>query len=55
MGWLRELMASRDPPVRSFGSLARAALDYPSWPESVSAQPRSLAAVLSKLDRDQEL
>ncbi|MCA9596997.1 MAG: hypothetical protein KC776_26965 [Myxococcales bacterium] len=55
MGWLRELMASRDPPVRSFGSLARAALDHPSWPESVSAQPRSLAAVLSKLDRDQEL
>ncbi len=48
-------MASADPPVRSFGSLARGALEHPSWPSSVSAQPRSLASILSKLDRDQEL
>lgn len=55
MGWLRELMRSADPPVRSFGELARAAVASDEWPATVQSQPRSLAALFSKLDREQEL
>ncbi len=55
MGWLRELMAAAQPPIRSFGALARAALESPGWPADTHIQPRSLATLLGKLDRDQEL
>jgi hypothetical protein len=55
VGWLRDLMLSGQPPYRSFGALARAALSHAAWPETVHAQPRSLATTFSKLDRDTEL
>jgi hypothetical protein len=55
MGWLRQLMAQAEPPVRSFGALARAALGGGSWPGDARIEPRSLAALLSKLDRGIEL
>lgn len=55
MGWLRDLMTAARPPVRSFGELARRALAHPDWPKGSVPQPRSLAALFSKLDRDQEL
>ncbi len=55
MGWLRDLMATANPPVPSFGALARAALADPDWPEGSRPQPRSLEALLGKLDRGLEL
>jgi hypothetical protein len=42
-------------PRRSFGSVARAALAHPAWPEESRPQARSLAALFSKLDRGLEL
>jgi hypothetical protein len=55
MGWLRDLMSVADPPVTSFGRLARLALSSPDWPADTTPQSRSLAALFSKLDRDQHL
>lgn len=55
MGWLKALMDLADPPVRSFGALARIALKHPEWPPDQQQQPRSLASILSKLDRGIEL
>lgn len=55
MGWLRQLMDRAEPPVKSFGSLARAALSSSVWPNEARIEPRSLAALLSKLDRGIEL
>lgn len=55
MGWLRDLMEASVPPFRSFGALARRALESPDWPTGTSPQPRSLAALFSKLDRRIEL
>jgi hypothetical protein len=53
MGWLRDSM--RHGQHRSFGAVARAALAHPGWPADSRPQPRSLAALLSKLDRGIEL
>jgi len=55
MGWLRELMGSAEPPVVGYGELARRTLQHPEWPGDTRPQPRSLAALFSKLDRNQEL
>ncbi|HEY6729152.1 MAG TPA: hypothetical protein VI197_34315, partial [Polyangiaceae bacterium] len=55
MGWLRDLMEASSPPFRSFGALARRALASPDWPAGTAPQPRSLAALFSKLDRRIEL
>jgi hypothetical protein len=55
MGWLRDLMQQAPTPVRSLGDLSRSALRSGDWPVDTKMQPRSLAALLSKLDRDQEL
>ncbi len=55
MGWLRDLMSSANPPVRSYGVLARQVLAAPDWPDISRPQPRSLAALFSKFDRNQEL
>lgn len=55
MGWLRDLMATSDPPVPSFGRLATAALAHPQWPADTRPQARSLATLFSKLDREQDL
>lgn len=45
------------PPerFRSFGQLSRALLADPGWPSDVKIQGRSLATLLSKLDREQDL
>src|SRR5512138_978746 len=53
MGWLREFMSQSD--LRSFGELARAALAHPEWPKDTKAQPRSLEAILGRLDRREDL
>jgi hypothetical protein len=55
MGWLRDLMQQAPVPVRSLGDLSRSALRSSDWPADTKMQPRSLAALFSKLDRDQEL
>lgn len=55
MGWLRQMMASASPAFRSYDALAEAALEDPSWPSEYQPQPRSLAAIFSKLDREVEL
>ncbi len=55
MGWLRDLMNTADPPVRSFGKLASACLEHSEWPQEADIKPRSLATLLSKLDREQDL
>lgn len=55
MGWLRDLMRSANPPVRSFGELAREALKAPDWPADCEIRERSLATLLSKLDRQEQL
>lgn len=55
MGWLRDLMQQAPTPVRSLGDLSRSALRSAEWPSDTKMQPRSLAALFSKLDRDQEL
>src|SRR5688572_23534059 len=48
-------MAAAQPPVGSFDRLARAALGSSSWPEDQPVKERSLAAILSKLDRGTDL
>lgn len=55
MSWLRELMANAEPPVGSYGELARACLAHPQWPAPVQPKPRSLASLFSKFDRGIEL
>lgn len=55
MGWLRDLMQQAPAPVRSLGALSRSALRSADWPADTKMQERSLAALFSKLDRDQEL
>ena len=55
MGWLRDLMQSAAPPVDGYGELARQVLLHPEWPADTQPQPRSLAALFSKLDRGIEL
>src|SRR6478609_7401839 len=55
MGWLRDLMQQAPTPMRSLGDLSRSALRSKDWPSDTKMQPRSLAALFSKLDRDQEL
>lgn len=55
MGWLRDLMEAAEPRVPSYGALARALLAAPDWPEGARPQPRSLEALLGKLDRGLEL
>jgi hypothetical protein len=55
MGWLRDLMTTADPPVRSFEKLAAAAAKTPDWPTSSRVQTRSLATLLGRLDRGQDL
>lgn len=53
MGWLREFMSQAG--LRSYGELARVALAQPEWPDDVRIQPRSLEAILGRLDRHEEL
>src|SRR5690349_12536704 len=55
MGWLRDLMTTADPPVRSFEKLAAAASKTPDWPTNNRVQTRSLATLLGRLDRGQDL
>lgn len=55
MGWLTDLTRQADPPVRSLGELARLALAHSTWPGDARIQPRSLASLLSRLDRELEL
>jgi hypothetical protein len=55
VGWLRELMAVAQPPIEGYGELARRALARAEWPADTQPQARSLAALLSKLDRGIEL
>ena len=55
MGWLRDLMQQAPTPMRSLGDLSRSALRSGDWPSDTKMQARSLAALFSKLDRDQEL
>jgi hypothetical protein len=55
MGWLRDSMRQTRSPHRSFGAVARAAVAHPAWPKDAKSQPRSLASLLSKLDRGMEL
>lgn len=54
MGWLRDLIEQSDSGHRSFGDLARAALKHGDWPAKSQMGERSLASILSKLDRNQE-
>jgi hypothetical protein len=54
MGWLRDLMAQSESGCRSYGELARAALKNTDWPAESRMGERSLASILSKLDRNQE-
>jgi hypothetical protein len=55
LGWLRDLMLSSKPPIRSFGRLATQLLGDSGWPVEQRLQARSLATILSKLDRDVDL
>jgi hypothetical protein len=55
VGWLKELMIATQPPLGSFDRLARAALGSSSWPGDQAIKERSLAAILSKLDRGADL
>jgi len=54
MGWLRDLMDQSDSGCRSYGDLARAALKTTDWPNESRMAERSLASILSKLDRNLE-
>src|SRR4051794_28774681 len=54
MGWLRDLMDQSDSGCRSYGELARAALESGEWPDESRMAERSLASIFSKLDRNQE-
>lgn len=55
MGWLRDLMSSAEPRVPSFGKLASALQKLPDWPTDSRLKSRSLATLLSRLDRGQDL
>lgn len=55
MGWLRELMQSAATPIDGYGELSRRVLAHSEWPPDTQPQPRSLAALFSKLDRGIEL
>lgn len=55
MGWIRELMRAAPTRISSFGDLASRARESTDWPVQIEIQPRSLASLLSKLDRSQEL
>jgi hypothetical protein len=55
MGWLRDLMDQSDSGCRSYGDLARAALESGEWPAESRMAERSLASIFSKLDRNLEL
>lgn len=55
MGWLRDLMSSAEPRIPSFGKLAAALQKLPEWPAELALKPRSLATLLSRLDRGQDL
>src|SRR5687767_5473717 len=55
MGWLRDLMQAANPPLRSFGELAREATASTDWPTDIDIRPRSLATLFSKLDRDEQI
>lgn len=43
------------PPMPSFGRLAETCLEHSDWPVEVDLQPRSLATLFSKLDREVDL
>ena len=47
-------MAQSDSGCRSYGDLARAALESGEWPSESRMAERSLASIFSKLDRNQE-
>lgn len=55
LGWIQDLMRTGNAPLRSFGELSRSLLADPGWPKDVKIKARSLAALISKLDREQEL
>ena len=55
MGWLRDLMSSAVPPLRSYDEFARQALLHSAWPESSRMKSRSLSALLSKLDKKSDI
>lgn len=55
MGWLRDLMMSAEPRVPSFGKLAVALQKLPDWPNDILIKSRSLATLLSRLDRGHDL
>jgi hypothetical protein len=55
MGWLKDLMRVAEPAINGYGALARRSLEHSEWPEETRPQPRSLAALYSKLDRGIEL
>lgn len=48
-------MAAAVPPIDGYGELARQCLAHSEWPADTQPQPRSLAALFSKLDRGIEL
>ncbi len=53
MGWLRDLL--EHSTFKSLDSLAKSCVGHPRWPGDVVVQPRSLGALLGKLDRQEEL
>jgi hypothetical protein len=55
VGWLRELMATCEPPIPSYGDLARRCLESQQWPRDIQPQARSLASLFSKFDRGMEV
>src|SRR5690606_31230547 len=55
MGWIRDLMLLADAPPRSLGELGRRCLAHPGWPEEPRPKPRSLAAMLGRMDRGLDL
>lgn len=55
MGWIRELMRRAEAPPRSMGELSRRCLAHPAWPEEPRPKPRSLAAMLGRMDRGLDL
>ena len=55
VGWLRDLIQAGQSQGDSLGWLARTALSQAEWPADVKIQPRSLSALLGKIDRGQEL
>jgi hypothetical protein len=53
MGWLRDLM--RGTETVSFDGLARALIAHEDWPGDTRMRARSLAALLGKLDRREQM